>query len=206
MSLSWQNLPDLIYSDIMVMLGLNSFTDLHKCRKVCRIWNQITSQMSKNKKATIRTKVESLAAPIRAKWVDWYAPSLPEIFTAAKLAHHGMLGAVRDMRLRDVDLGSAPVEHLASLASCVTRRVTIENVSNCDIVNILDSVKCQWLYISGQTLSSEENQAMIRALDSGVEKVHLDSVGEASLDIKALSQYRKQGKTMKLQYSDKKRS
>ena len=162
--------------------------------------------MSKHKKATIRTKVESLTAPIRAKWVDWYAPSLPEIFTAAKLAHHGMLGAVRDMRLRDVDLGSAPVEHLASLASCVTRRVTIENVSNCDIVNFLDSVKCQKLYISGLFLSSEENQAMIRALDSGVEKVHLDSVGEASLDIKALSQYRKQGKTMKLQYSDKKRS
>ena len=68
-------------------------------------------------KRLINDVIESLAARIRDKWADGHCPSLPEIITAASLAHHGFLRSVKCMRLRDVDLGSVPAEHLASLAA-----------------------------------------------------------------------------------------
>ena len=74
-----------------------------------------------------------------------YAPSLPEIACAASLAHHGLLGSISEVWLKDVNLTSVPAQHLASLASYVTKCVTIENVSGCDLVTILDSLNCQVL-------------------------------------------------------------
>merc|ERR1712083_797317 len=75
--------------------------------------------------------------------------TIPEISAAASLAHHGLLGSVFELWLRDVDLTSIPAEHLASLASCVTQFFFIINVSN--IISILDNVKCQCLIITRQT-------------------------------------------------------
>ena len=122
-----------------------------------------------------------------------YQPKLPEITCAASLAHHGLLGSVKDMSLDDVDLTSVPAEHLASLASSVTGRVYIENVSGCDLVTILDSVKSRVLNISRQRLgSSEETQALVRALESGVETVGLDC--SVTLNISDLREYSGQGK------------
>ena len=83
---------------------------------------------------------------------------LPEIICAASLAHHGLLGSVAWMRLGDVDLTSVPTEPLASLASSVTGRVLIENVSGCDLVTILASAKCERLSIRRQHLGKEETQ------------------------------------------------
>ena len=157
------------------------------------------SQMTKYEKGNIRIQAESLAAQIMDNLPD------PEITTAASLAHHGMLGSVQSMRLSDVDLSSVPAEHLASLASCVTRSVSICNVSNCDLVSILDSVKSVELNISRQTLSSEETRALVRAMETGVELVVLGRGGEMSLDIRALTQYSGQGKCewVSCHYADK---
>ena len=191
------NLPDHIFSDIMVMLGRENLEDLQKCRQVCKIWNVMISQMTKLKKDTIRKEANSLTAKIRdTKMLHLFVTSpksLCMIVTAASLAHHGMLGSVQSMRLSDVDLSSVPAEHLASLASCVTWTVDIYNVSNCDLVSILDSVKCEWLFISSQSLSSEETRALVRAMESGVEEVELGYRGDVSLDITALTQYRGKG-------------
>ena len=33
-------LPDLIFSDIMMMVGLESLESLHRCRQVCKLWNE----------------------------------------------------------------------------------------------------------------------------------------------------------------------
>ena len=76
-----------------------------------------------------------------------FTRSLPVITCAASLAHHGLLGSVRmrNIWLHDVDLTSVPAEHLASLFSSVTRCVSIKNVSGCDLVSILDSVKSKWI-------------------------------------------------------------
>ena len=105
--------------------------------------------------------------------------SLSVITCAYSLAHHGLLSSMKDMVLRDVDLTSVPAEHLASLASCVTRIVYIENVSGCDLVTILDSVKSKELHISSQSLDS-------------VEYVWL--YGDVTLDIRVLMEYSGQEK------------
>ena len=100
--------------------------------------------------------IESLAERIRAKWDIYYYPGLPEITTAASLAHHGLLGSLRVMWLHDEDLSSVPAEHLASLTACVAYGVVIRNVSNTDLTSILDSCKSEWLVITNQSLSPEE--------------------------------------------------
>ena len=82
----WQNLPDLIFSNIVVMVErgwLNELNDdfnyhldcdteisaLQKCRQVCRSWNVMVSKMTKLNKDTIRKSAEGLAAEIREYWV-----------------------------------------------------------------------------------------------------------------------------------------
>ena len=101
----------------------------------------------------------------------------------------------------NLDLTSVPADHLASLISSVTWRVDIENVSGCSLVNILESVKCQQLGIYSQSLDSEETQALVWAMESGVEIVRL--YGEVTLEIRDLVEYSGQGKCRRVWfYSD----
>jgi len=103
------------------------------------------------------------------------------------------------MRLpNNVDLTSVPAEHLASLVSCVTGGVLIENVSGCDLVNILDSVNCECLSISYQSLDSEETQALVRAMESRVEELELEEGHWMTLEIRDLMDYSGQGKCRKV--------
>ena len=132
--------------------------------------------------------------------------SRAQIIKAAYLAHNRMLGSLDQCQLlllEDMDLASVPAEHLVALASCVTERVQIRNVSNCDLVSILDTVKCEWLDISRQTLSSEETRALVRAMESRVKVVILTcDKGDGSLDIRALTQYSGQGKCVRVGFFD----
>ena len=38
--MAWDTLPDLTFSDIMMMVGLESLESLHRCRQVCKTWNE----------------------------------------------------------------------------------------------------------------------------------------------------------------------
>ena len=144
--------------------------------------------------------IESLAARIRDKWESgFHWPRLPEITTAASLAHHGLLRSVERMRLRNVDLASVPAEHLASLAACVTKRVAIWNVSNTDLTSILNSCKSEELYISRQSLSTQETRALVRAM-AYVEIVVLGYLGPVTVDISTLVTYEGRGKCKKVTF------
>ena len=177
----WQNLPEFIFGDMMMMMGLNSLEDLHRCRQVCQSWNVMIFAMTKYKKDKLRRKADDQAVHIREKWVwpqtreQWSTvpPNVPEIITAAFLAQHGLLGSLEIIWLWYVDLASVPAEHLASLTSCVTERFLIINVSNFNIRCILGGIKCKWLCISRHILSSEETQDLVMAMESGVEGVNL---------------------------------
>ena len=118
-------------------------------------------------------------------------PSLPEITTAASLAHHGLLGSVEEMWLDYKDLSSVPAEHLASLAACVKWRVFIRTVSNTDLTSFLDSCKSKVLDIYKQSLSTGETEALVRAM-ANVEKVALE--GTLTHDISTLVTYGGRGK------------
>ena len=123
---SWEYLFPIneIFGEIMIMVGRESLDKLLKCRQVCQKWNMIISEMTKDKKHTIRRKADSSAALIRVE-----GDFLPDITTAASLFHQGFLGSLRDMTLEDDDLASVPAEHLASLATCVTEGAVISNVA-----------------------------------------------------------------------------
>ena len=145
----------------------------------------------------LRNRIKIMTSKIRAKWrSNQLPPLLPEIMDAASLAHHGMLGSVECMWLNFVDLASVPAEHLASLASCVTRNVRLNKVININLVCILDNIKCEKLDIyQFLQLEREETQALVRAMESNVREVNLHSV---SLDINTLTQYSGQGACRKV--------
>ena len=189
----WKNLPDLIFSDIGMMVNLE---ELKKLRQICQSWNVMISEMTKHGKSTIRRRVESRAAQIKEKWIKLSIPLLPDIVTAASLAHDGLLGSVLRMRLENVDLASVSTEHLASLASCLTGFVGIHNVSDINLISFLDNIKCRDLAISSQSLGSEETRALVRTMEKTVERVALGDLGdgEITLDIPTLTQYSGRGR------------
>ena len=189
----WQDLPDLIFSETMMLLALK---ELQKCRQVCKIWNVMISKMTKNKKNTIWSKAKSLATQIGNKLVGFYIADLTEMLTLASMAHHGIPISVRRIHIH-TELASAPIMHLASLASCVRGTILIQDV-NCDLVPILlDNTKC-WCLMINQTLGSEGTQALVRAMESNVESICLGP--ETNLDITVLNQYSGTGKCSKLDY------
>ena len=117
------------------------------------------------------------------------------------MAHHRLLGPVDYIRLGDVDLSTVPTHHLAPLVSCATKAVMINNVTGCDLVKLIDSLKCSGLRIGFKCLGREETEALVRAMESHVIKVDLEEV--ETLDIEALDKYSGQGccLEMKLSYS-----
>ena len=130
--------------------------------------------------------LESLAERIKEKFDN---SSLPEITFAASLAHHGYLGSVETMFLWDVDLTTIPADHLSSLVSRVTKSVGFDNVIG--LVTILDSAKSLLLEMDGQSLGTEETQALLQAMKSRVEMVRLRAM---RVDIRSLMEYSGQGK------------
>ena len=199
MAAGWQNLSDVIFSEIMMTVGLESLGVLQKCRGVCKTWNVLVCQMTSNKKKAIIREAEDLVARLQAEVYNFspipHKPLLPEISTIAYLAHHTLqniphvewlLWSVGSLVLEDVDLDSVPTEHLASLASCVDFKLHIINVHS-TLINILDNIKSEYLVIKKQCLGSEETQAMVRAMKSRVKNVELHE--GVSLDLTTLTQY-----------------
>ena len=213
----WQNLPGPIIEDIMMMMMTGSesfryfskvkinFTDRPdsqvkeplKCRQVCRNWNVMISQMTKQKKDTIRGKATGVASKVR-EWLTSgpFLDYISLIKSAALLAHHGMLGSLENIWLRSMTLASVPADHLASLVSSVTGTVRISFVicHQGGLIPLLNSIKCDTLHISSQTLGREETQALVRAMESNVKWLEMGYGGSVHLDIKALTQYTGEGR------------
>ena len=101
------------------------------------------------------------------------------IACAGSLAQVGLdLGSRADWELSD-DLTSVPTEQLAFLVSRVTEFFSLKNVSGCDLITVLNNVKSKRLNAKDQSLGSEETQALVQAMESGVEVVRL--YGETSV-------------------------
>ena len=142
--------------------------------------------------------IKNTAARIREMNDGRYpVPSLEFITCSAALAHHGLLGAVNYVTFGDVDrnklvdLSTIPAHHLVSLISSATRGVRIDHVTGCDLVSLIDSLKCKELtIILLRTLGMEETQALLQAMESRVEVVELSLV---EISIEALTKYSGRG-------------
>ena len=74
-------LPELIFSDIMMMVGFESLNNLHRCRQVCKTWNELILRViweNKSRKQIMRERIERSWGPemlptdeeiSRAKWL-----------------------------------------------------------------------------------------------------------------------------------------
>ena len=158
--------PMQAFDPIMENLG---FIDLMRCKLVSKIWWANINAMRPNAKAAIRRKAKGLGERNKARLNHVRTRfNATEIAITGCLAHYGILDSVRRMALTNVDLASVPAEHLASLAAIVKGELHISNMFNCDLTCFLKSVKCERLFISNQTLTIEENQALVQARESGV--------------------------------------
>ena len=200
---SWQSLPDLILGDIMTMAGLESLENFQKTREVCQSWDRMMLLEGQRKRQTIRNKAVSQAEWIRNRWGSRsHTPLIPEIITAATLAHHGFMDSVQEnslgryvanMKLQNVDLSRFPVAHLASLASCVEGTLVLENLTNCPLIRILDRFQGRTLEISEMSLNEEETLAVKQRLESNVWMLQLGFNGEVTLSFDNLMEYNGRG-------------
>ena len=64
--MTWVTLPELILSDIMMMIGLESLESLHRCRQVCKTWNEMILRdiwESQSKKKILKKRIEENWGP-----------------------------------------------------------------------------------------------------------------------------------------------
>ena len=64
--MAWLTLPDPIFSDIMLMVGLASIESLHRCRQVCSTWNEKILQEiweSQSRRKIMKERIERSWGP-----------------------------------------------------------------------------------------------------------------------------------------------
>ena len=145
-------------------------------------------------------QIQSLTVRVRCALIGGDG-NKTEVLCGAALAEHNLLGSVNLTELVDVDLSDVPDKRLASLASCVIATfatLDIRNVTGSQqIATLITNLKCYVLSIKRQSLGLGETQALVQAMQTGVEVVML--TGEVSLDMDALSEYSGQGVCRRVQ-------
>ena len=101
------------------------------------------------------------------------------------------------MRIVDRSIRDIPWGHMEKLASIVTEKVTISNMTHTDqLSSILASVKCTRLSLVNMELSNTETRALVTAMRDRVETVVLYNV---TLDMEELARYNGQGNCSELE-------
>ena len=80
-------LPDLIFCDIMLMICLESLESLHRCRQVCRTWNEMILRdiwANQSRKKIMKMMIEK-------NWDPGMLPTDEEISHAKWLGDHCLL-------------------------------------------------------------------------------------------------------------------
>ena len=165
---------DLIFDKIMMLVCMSILKSLHRCIQVYRTWIVV-----------IMEKILENPCAQEECYQNEDRGKLPVITCTASLAHHRLLGSVKEMRLEDVDLTSVPAEHLASLVSIVSMGIGITNLIGSGLITILDNVKNErQLEIKCQGLNIEETEALARTKSRGM-KILLSK--DVTIDISNLS-------------------
>ena len=105
----WLELPDLIFGDIMLMVGLEGFESLHRCRQVCKTWNDkiltvIWGNLTKRKRIQLKIEeywnINIIASRNRLKYDFRGDLDLSEIFSdipsSEEVSHVRWLGKFQD--------------------------------------------------------------------------------------------------------------
>ena len=79
--MAFHTLPALIFSDIMMMVGLESLNGLHRCRQVCKTWNELILRTSHLGEQEQKTDYETRQG-IERSWGPEILPTDEEISRA----------------------------------------------------------------------------------------------------------------------------
>ena len=162
----------------------------------------------------LKTDVKRLEVKIRSMFDPHPFPlKVTNIAEAASLVYHGILGSVRGLTLKEVNLPSIPVEHLVSLVASVKEMVKIEDCYVSKLTGlspILDNVQCECLSVKKQYLGTEDTRALVRAMKTRIRRLWLglgfDEVEweDAAVDFRELTKYDGKGKCEKVDFIDMK--
>ena len=154
-------------------------------------------------KKEVDSLISRIHAPDPFNWINEL--NTLELFTAAaRLAHYKQLGLDR-LSLRFKNLSTIPGEYLCSLASSVRNTIRIQTIIGCDLVKIIDSLKCNKLIFWNQILDREATEAVLRAMDTRIEVAEIYDSNiyrfeenpenfEWMLDTKVLTKYNGKGR------------
>ena len=108
--------------------------------------------------------------------------------SAALLAQEGYLTSVKYMDIRNMNTSEIPVDHMGKLASIVTERVIISNMTPASqLGSILANVQCSVLSLAKMDLSEADTRALVTAMSHRLERVDLHY--HITLDLEALTAY-----------------
>ena len=140
------------------------------------------------------------ADKITAAWSDFdHESSEAELETAAQLAQEGYLSSVKYMDIYR-NFSEIPSDNMAKLASIVTDRVVIDNITPLSQLGaILTSVQSKVLLLFNMSLSEDNTWALVTAM-SRVQEVALWE--NVTLDPELLSAYDGQGHCTELKLED----
>ena len=126
----------------------------------------------------------SKAAQVMRRYL--YHPSLPLLQSAANLATKGYITQVASLHFDNLDISLVTPEDMASLVKCVSDNVAIMRVHG-DLTPVLSNVKCTELKIINRSLTTNDTQNLLAAMDTRVKEVVLGAV--VTLDMETLAQY-----------------
>ena len=82
----WRKLPDLVFNDVMLIVGHQNIEDLDSCRQVCRAWNaMIMNKIWENPTKKWGTVIQQR---IERSWGPENFPSDEKITYAQSLGKH----------------------------------------------------------------------------------------------------------------------
>ena len=117
-------------------------------------------------KKEVDSLISRIHAPDPFNWINGLTLEL--VTAAARLAHYGQL-ELDHLSGRFKNLSTVPGEHLCSLVSSVRNTFRIQTIGGCDLIKIIDSIKCYKLGIFNLKLDREATEAVVRAIDTRIQ-------------------------------------
>ena len=141
-------------------------------------------------------EIQNLASRIKDELEEWGEGSLALLTSAAALSYRGFIKDVKHVHLLDENMSTVPTQHLVSLTSRVTGRFDQDHdVDGCDLVTILDNLQCTEIGLGFNGLGEEEEaQALVRAMESRVERLYFHDTRNMCVNTGALTEYSGQGR------------
>ena len=131
------------------------------------------------------------ADTVRYLFSNFLTTSQEVVSSTASFIHHHYITEVENITLENINLSE--VAHASSLADVnVTNEVIIINVTG-NIAPIVSRVKCERMWISQMSLSTEDTAALVQGMGNCVESVVLGYHGPVELDWDTLLTYNGRG-------------